>query len=99
MINAILNGIFNLIVSLVSLLLSPIDLLISQYLPGLNDAFNMISSFFNYVGSYIVWAVSWVPLNSNVKSLIVAYFTFQLTLPFLVSTIKLAIKWYDKLKP
>lgn len=99
MINAILNGIMSLIIGLVSLLLKPIDLLIDQFLPDLSNALDMFNSFISYVSSYMTWAVSWTGLNSTVRGLIVAYFTFILTVPLLVSTIKLALKWYDKLKP
>ena len=45
MINAILKGIFSLVVGLVNLLLSPIDSLISSALPSLQSAFNVIGQF------------------------------------------------------
>ncbi len=99
MINALLNGIMNMIIGLVSVLLKPIDLLIEQFLPDLGNAMNMFSSMLNYIGDFLVWAVSWLGLNATVRGLIVAYYTFVLTVPLLVATIKLALKWYDKLKP
>lgn len=98
MINAILTGIFNLVIGLVSIILSPIDLAISTALPDVAKWFDNINIFLNYVIGYIQWAISWTGLNSEVRSIIVLYFTFILTVPLIVSTVKLSIKWYDKLK-
>lgn len=99
MINKILTGIMKLIISLVSLLLAPIDLLIQNALPDLSNALNAIGNFLNIIRQGLGWAISVTGLSSECLSLIVLFFTFKLTVPLVVSTIKLAIKWYDKLKP
>lgn len=99
MIQAILNGIFTLITSLVNLILYPIDALIETALPDLSNALTAISTFLSYVTTSIGWVLSCFGLSSSCLSLIVLYFTFKLTFPLVVYTIKLAIKWYDKLKP
>lgn len=99
MINAIINGIMNLIVSLVSTLLKPIDLLILQFLPDLSNAFTAIGNMLNLASQYVGFAISITGLSNETLSLIVLYYTFKLTIPLMVSTIKSAIKWYDKLKP
>lgn len=99
MIRAILSGIIKLIISLVSLLLAPIDLLIQGVLPGLSNAFTAIGNFLNIISSSIGWAVSLSGLSSSAISLIVAYFVFKLTAPMLFYMIKLALSWYNKLKP
>lgn len=99
MINAILSGIFSLIIGLVNLILSPIDNLIAQYLPSVSSGLNTVSNFFNWVAGLIPWGISWFGFNSTVIGLFVAYTTFELTVPLLIHTIKLAIKWYNQLKP
>lgn len=99
MINAILKGIFSLIISLVNVLLTPIDALIESALPDLSNLLSYVSGFFNYAASVVPWGISWLGLPSILISGYVAYMTFKLTLPLAISTIKLAIKWYDKLKP
>lgn len=99
MINAILNGIMSLIMGLVEILLYPIDLLIETALPDLSNALGAIGSFLSLIGQGIGWAISVTGLSNEALSLIVLFFTFKLTAPILFSTIKLAIKWYDKLKP
>lgn len=99
MINALLKGIMSLIMGLVSTLLSPIDALIAQFLPGLNNAINAIGSMFNYACNMLGFIIDCTGLSNETLSLIVIYFTFKLTVPVLVSGTKQAIKWYNALKP
>lgn len=99
MINAILKGIFKLVISLVNVLLTPIDAIISSALPSLATALTGIASFLSLVTSSIGWVLSVFGLSSECLALIVVYFTFKLSVPVVVSAIKLAIRWYDKLKP
>lgn len=98
MINTILKGVFSIILNLVSLLLYPINLLITNAIPGLDNAFLTIDNFFTTAFTYVGWAVDASMLSSETISLIIATLTFCLTLPIGVSAVKLAIKWYDKLK-
>lgn len=99
MINAILKGIINLIISLVSVVLSPIDNLIQSVLPDLSNALTAVGNFFNLIGSGIGWVISLTGLSNQTLSLIVIYFTFKLTAPMLFYMIKLALSWYNRLKP
>lgn len=99
MINKLLMGIFKIIISLVNLLLTPIDSLISQFLPGLDNAFTMVGNLVQQLCNIIPWVMSWLGVSSIVISLLVSYLTFKMSVPIVVHTVKLAIKWYDKLKP
>lgn len=99
MINAILKGIFSLVISLVNLLLTPIDNLIASAIPELSAAFDMISALFNQLVSVVPWVMSWLGVSTTVITLLVSYLTFKMTVPLAIHTVKLAIKWYDKLKP
>ena len=99
MINAILKGIISLIIGLVSLILTPIDNLILTALPNLSNALTAIGNFLNLISNGIGWAVSLSGLSNEALSLIVMYFTFKLTAPMLFYMIKLALSWYNKLKP
>ena len=98
MINTILKGIFSLILNLVSLILTPINSLITSAIPGLDNAFATIESMFTTLFTYIGWAVDASLINFETISLIIATLTIKLTLPLAVSTIKLALKWYNSLK-
>lgn len=99
MINAIIKGIFKLVIALVNVILAPIDLLIEEFLPNISNALDQISNFFNILGNVFPFVISYTGLNSFVLVIIVDLFTFILTVPLMVHTIKLAVSWYDKLKP
>lgn len=99
MINALLTGIFKLIIGLVSIILAPIDLLITNALPSLDNSLTGVANFFTYIGSSIGWVISLTGLSSDTLSLLVLFFTFKLTAPMLFYMIKLALSWYNKLKP
>lgn len=98
MINKILMGIMKIIVSLVSVLLTPIDNIISSALPSLDNAFTAIASFLNLCVRSIGWVISLTGIPSSVLSLIVLYFTFKLTVPISFYFIKLALSWYNRIK-
>lgn len=98
MIKAIVNGIITLITSLVSLILSPIDSLITQYLPGLSNAFSLISNFFTMLGNIIPWVLSYLGITTTTITICIDLIVFMYTAPYLIHSIKLAIKWYNSLK-
>lgn len=98
MINKILMGIFKIVISLVNVLLTPINLLISNYLPSVSSVLALIRSLFTTLFTYIGWVVDSSFLNSETVSLIIAVYTFKLTVPLAISTVKLALKWYNNLK-
>lgn len=97
MINAIIKGIFKLIMGLVNLLLLPIDALITQFLPDVASALNHVNDFFDLIGSYLPWVISYTGL-SDLMGPVILIVTFILSVPLMVKTIKLALKWYNKLK-
>lgn len=99
MINALLTGIFKVITSLVNLILSPINTLITNSLPELSTAFSTIHTMFNILFSGLGWWKDALLLSSETISLMISCWTIKLTLPLTIYVIKLAIKWYDKLKP
>ena len=99
MINKILVGIIKLIVGLVSVLLTPIDNLITSLLPNLSNALTSVANFLTIATQSIGWVISLTGLSSDVISLIVLYYAFSLTAPLAFYLIKLALSWYDKLKP
>lgn len=99
MINKILSGIFKLVIGLVSLLLTPIDAVIDEFLPSLGEAIDYVSSFLSEILDFIPWICSWFNMPQWFITFVISYYTFKLTVPLVVHTVKLAISWYDKLKP
>ena len=98
MIKAIINGVFSLIISLVNLLLVPIDNVITRYLPSLSSGLSVINGFFDSLGDVVPWVISFTGLSSTTINLIIDLIVFIYTAPILVQSVKLAIKWFDKLK-
>lgn len=99
MIGALLSGIFSLIISLVNVILAPIDALISTLLPDLSNALDYVSNLFSYVNGVIGYAIDASGLSDVSIALIVSYYVFVIGGTFSVSVVKLALKWYEKLKP
>lgn len=99
MIGKILLGIIKLISSLITLILTPIDNLITSTLPGLSNVLNSFGEFFNLIGSGIGWVINAFALPTEIITLIVSYWVFKLTAPLIAYTIKFVLYWYDKLKP
>lgn len=98
MINKIIKGIIKLIISLVSSLLTPIDNLITSSLPSVSVAIDSFNSLINYVINFIGYVVDASGLSSTSINLIIIYYSFSLVVPFSISSIKLALKWYNNLK-
>lgn len=91
-------GIFKIITKLIAVILAPINLLISQFLPSFNNMLTLVGNFFSQVGTYSGYILDSFLLSSEVVSFLILYWVFKLTFPFAVSTIKLIVKWYNSLK-
>lgn len=90
----------NLIISLVSVLLAPINLLIETFLPQeIVSGLNAIGGFFQTISNSLGWIISASGIPSTAIAIIVATMVFKLTVPLLVHATKLALAWYEKLKP
>ncbi len=98
MINAIINGIMSLIISLVSGILYPIDALINRFLPSVGDALGYVGDFFETLGGVVPFVLSYTGISLEFISICVDLIVFVYTLPLAVHAIKLAIKWYQSLK-
>lgn len=98
MIKFLISGIFKIVISLVSVLLAPIDELISQFLPNLSNALDYISKFFDYIGEIVPFVISYLGINEIVLNAFIDITVFVLSVPLMVNTMKLALAWYNKLK-
>lgn len=99
MIGKLLNGLFKLIISLISLLLSPIDSLINQFLPSLSNALNAFNTLVSHIIDWIGYCIDLSLLSSNAINFITMYLIFVISFKPTIYLIKLVIKWYNALKP
>lgn len=96
--NSFLQIILDLIIFLVNTILSPIDLLISGLVPNYADTTILITNMLNVALNYVNYVLDSVGFESITILLLVNYLIFKLTVPLQIWVVKVAIKWYDKLK-
>lgn len=99
MIDNLFLGFFQILTTLANVLLAPINLLIVDVFPNLNQALIAISNLFDIISTYIYWAIDLFGLTPLACQMIIYYFTFILTVPVTVYVIKIAVKWYHYLMP
>lgn len=99
MIGKFLNAIFSLVIGLVSIVLAPIDVVIDNLLPDLSNALTYVANLFSFVNGVIGYAVDASGLSDISLTLIVSYYTFTIGSTLAIASVKLALKWYEKLKP
>lgn len=98
MIKKILLGIFSLITQFISLLLTPINSAINQFIPGFSSALNGLANVLNTASQFMGWILDSLLLNTETIAFIVAVWVFKLTFPYVVYLIKLVVQWYNNLK-
>lgn len=98
MINAILTGVLNVVISIMNLVLGIFDPIIEQTLPELDSGLVAISQMFEIVNNGVAFVLDISGLSDTAISLIIGYFVFVLTVPLTFSSVKLALKWYNSLK-
>lgn len=100
MISSLLLGFFKLLTNAVNFVLAPINLLILNAFPNLNDALNSISTLFNNtVSTYIYFVVDATGITPLALNMVILYWSFALSVPLVVYVIKIAVKWYHYLMP
>lgn len=99
MIGKLLNGIFKLVIGLVTTLLAPIDTLIENSIPALSDGLNAVNSVIDFAINSLGYVIDLSGLTDIAIFLIVGYWTFSITSTLAISVVKLAIKWYQALVP
>lgn len=92
MIDSIIQGILNFIISVSNTVLSPIDNYLLQNFPAVAQLISYVVTFFNYILDFVRWACSTIGLDYNLLSLIFGYLEFKITVSWLFSGIKRVIK-------
>lgn len=98
MIKRIIKGIFKLIMSLTSVLLTPINTIIQNFIPDLANVISGIVTLFDMAGQFLGFIMSIFGFNSLTWSIIVMYYVFHFGFQMGMFTVKLSLKWYNALK-
>lgn len=98
MINAIINGIWTVVQTLIAVILAPIDLILRD-VPFLDQGANQVLNFRNTLSQIIAWPFDFLnpALESAIFGFILAWLFFA-NASRAVSLIKLAYNWLQKLK-
>lgn len=98
MINAIINGIFKLIINLFNVILSPIISAIVVLFPNVSTYFTYINSFLSYALTYVGTVLDLFLIPRSALVLLFDYFVICYSIYLLSTGIKFAITIYNKFK-
>ena len=98
MINAIVNGIFKLIISLFNAITSPIMGAVSALFPALGVFFSHINSFLGYALTYVGLILDLLFIPRPAIVFLFDYFITCDSIYLLVTTIRFVITVYNKFK-
>lgn len=99
MANAIFNVMFNLISGFMSIVMTPINLIIYNILPDFSGALATMQSYLQLVGSYLSFALSYLGFYPELISVACLLLSAIMLIPFMVHSIKLVLRWYRVLMP
>lgn len=97
--NSIFTGLINLITGFMSIVMIPINFIISSTLPDLQNALNAMSGYIDIVGDYVSFCLSYLGFYSDVIAIACLLLSAIVMIPFLVHGLKLILRWYRILMP
>lgn len=95
----IVNVIFTFVSTLINLILLPLNVSIISLFPSLNDSLTQVNSLLDWLKTFTVWVVSWLPFNSSFYSFVLLALIFIYSVPLITNLIKLIVKWWHYLVP
>lgn len=98
MINAIIKGIFSLIMLMFNLIFTPIISLITALFPALGSMFSYLSNFIVLSLTYVRSILSLLLINDTMIVTLFDYFIILYTIYITVIIVKFAITIYNKFK-
>lgn len=98
MINAIIKGIFSLIMMLFNLIFSPIISIITSLFPSLSNLFTYLSNFIVISLTYVRSILSLLLINDTMIITLFDYFIILYTIYLTVLIVKFSINIYNKFK-
>lgn len=98
LINAIINGVLSFVSGLLSLVLLPIDTLISQYLPDFSEVLANFGLFIDEILGIIPWVLSWFNIPFALLQLVLGWAISKILLLLGTHIFKLTLAWWRTLK-
>lgn len=91
-------SVFGFFATIINIIFTPIDSLISSIIPDYTNMSTYITAFFDYFRDIFLWAISWLNIPKPAFSLILGYITFRVLLFFGTLSFKLFVRWWGVLK-
>lgn len=85
--------VMGLLLSVLDILLIPINYIIDKLIPGLNDALLQIADYFDLANTYMAWIFSAFAIPATAVTLAASYYLFTFLVTVGVYSFKLIIKW------
>lgn len=98
MINAIIKGIFNLVISLFNAILSPVIGTITALFPAVATYIGYISTFLGYATTYVRTVLSLLLISDTMILAIFDYFAIMYAIHVATLAVKFGLTVYQKLK-
>lgn len=98
MINAIVNGIFKLVINLFNVILTPIISAITVLFPDINTYFTYINTFLSYALTYVGTVLDLFLIPRSALVLLFDYIAICYSIYLLSISIKFGITIYNKFK-
>ena len=98
LLSGIVDIIFNFIFSITDLVLTPINLLINNLLPSLEDALDWVGYFFEEVSNVGKFVISYTGFYQEIIDIIILLIVAIVSIPLAVHGIKTGLKWFNALK-
>lgn len=98
MINAIINGIFKLIINLFNSITSPIISAVTVLFPGVSTFFAYITNFLNYALTYVGLVIDLCFIPRSALTFLFDYFAICYSIYLIVIAIRFVINIYNKFK-
>lgn len=92
-----INALVSILQFIINLIMTPLNEVITSYFPQIEQGFEYISDFFEMIIGFIPWVLSWFNLPTLFIDLIIGYWVFKLTVPYIVHGVKLAVAWWDSI--
>ena len=97
--NKIYQGFINLFINLIYVLLTPIVNLIYFVFPDFNSYIPLISDFFDIVTKFILYIIDLSMIHPFVWAFLLGSIIYRITYSYLLSFVKILIKWWHYLVP
>jgi hypothetical protein len=92
-IQALIQAVFAVISGLITIILYPFSILISTFIPDLDQGLAAIAEMFNYAATYIGWIMNAFAIPGVAIALISSYYLFTFTVSLGTWGIKLVLAW------